>query len=265
MRDSTGASLGAINADKTTHFGVELGVGAKLTDRLSTRVAYTYQDFRFDNDPQTLDGEGAVILKLGSADLNDAQLGTNGSTLTVGAGQTIRGSGRFTGNSLVTVQGTLVPGDSEVGQFDVQGSIALDPSAVCKADIAAANSFDQLTVSGVATVGGEVNISLLNGFVPDTCFAVPIVTAGSVQGAFDTVRGDPGNGRVWRIAYTATQAKAIVTCYADMAVDCQLDLFDFLAFVNLFNDNDPAADCTADGSFDLFDFLCFVNAFNQGC
>jgi iron complex outermembrane receptor protein len=51
LRDSTGASLGAINADKTTHFGVELGVGAKLTDRLSARVAYTFQDFRFDNDP----------------------------------------------------------------------------------------------------------------------------------------------------------------------------------------------------------------------
>lgn len=51
LRDSTGASLGAINADKTTHFGVELGVGAKLTDRLSGRVAYTFQDFRFDNDP----------------------------------------------------------------------------------------------------------------------------------------------------------------------------------------------------------------------
>ncbi len=51
LRDATGASLGAINADKTTHFGIELGAGAKLTDRLSARVAYTYQDFRFDNDP----------------------------------------------------------------------------------------------------------------------------------------------------------------------------------------------------------------------
>ncbi|MCO5131883.1 MAG: TonB-dependent receptor [Xanthobacteraceae bacterium] len=51
LRDATGASLGAINADKTTHFGIELGVGAKLTDRLSGRVAYTFQDFRFDNDP----------------------------------------------------------------------------------------------------------------------------------------------------------------------------------------------------------------------
>jgi iron complex outermembrane receptor protein len=51
LRDATGASLGAINADKTTHFGVELGVGAALTDKLSARVVYTYQDFRFDNDP----------------------------------------------------------------------------------------------------------------------------------------------------------------------------------------------------------------------
>ncbi|MGV6875616.1 TonB-dependent receptor family protein [Pseudochelatococcus sp. B33] len=51
LRDATGASLGAINADKTTHFGVELGLGAKLWDRWSGRIAYTYQDFRFDNDP----------------------------------------------------------------------------------------------------------------------------------------------------------------------------------------------------------------------
>ena len=51
LRDATGAPIGAINADKTIHFGVELGVGAKLTDRLSGRLAYTFQDFRFDNDP----------------------------------------------------------------------------------------------------------------------------------------------------------------------------------------------------------------------
>ncbi|MBN8969477.1 MAG: TonB-dependent receptor [Rhizobiales bacterium] len=51
LRDATGAQLGAINADKTTHFGVELGAGARLTDQISARVAYTYQDFRFSHDP----------------------------------------------------------------------------------------------------------------------------------------------------------------------------------------------------------------------
>ncbi len=51
LRDVTGASLGAINADKTIHFGIELGGSTRLTDRLAASAAYTYQDFRFDDDP----------------------------------------------------------------------------------------------------------------------------------------------------------------------------------------------------------------------
>lgn len=51
LRDVTGASLGAVNADDTRHFGVEFGMGAKLTDWLGGRIAYTFQDFRFVNDP----------------------------------------------------------------------------------------------------------------------------------------------------------------------------------------------------------------------
>ncbi len=51
LRDVTGASLGAVNADQTRHFGIELGVSAYLTDALSGRVAYTFQDFRFHDDP----------------------------------------------------------------------------------------------------------------------------------------------------------------------------------------------------------------------
>lgn len=50
LRDVTGASLGAVNADRTTHTGLELGLGAAWGD-LSGRLAYTYQDFRFDGDP----------------------------------------------------------------------------------------------------------------------------------------------------------------------------------------------------------------------
>ena len=51
LRDVTGAPLGAVNADDTTHFGIELGLSAQLTEELSSRLAYTYQDFRFDGDP----------------------------------------------------------------------------------------------------------------------------------------------------------------------------------------------------------------------
>ena len=51
LRDVNGAPLGAVNADRTRHFGVELGASAYLTDALSGRLAYTFQDFRFQDDP----------------------------------------------------------------------------------------------------------------------------------------------------------------------------------------------------------------------
>jgi hypothetical protein len=54
-------------------------------------------------------------------------------------------------------------------------------------------------------------------------------------------------------------------CYPDFDGSGQLDLFDFLAFVNLFNASAPEADCDQSETFDLFDFLCFTNAFNAGC
>ncbi|EJW12539.1 TonB-dependent receptor [Rhodovulum sp. PH10] len=46
------------NADRTHHFGIELGGRVRLTDTLSARVTYTYQDFRFDDDP--LYGDGRI-------------------------------------------------------------------------------------------------------------------------------------------------------------------------------------------------------------
>ena len=54
-------------------------------------------------------------------------------------------------------------------------------------------------------------------------------------------------------------------CAADLNGDGVLDLFDFPAYTNLFNAQDPGADCDGDGARSLFDFLCSTNAFNAGC
>jgi hypothetical protein len=58
---------------------------------------------------------------------------------------------------------------------------------------------------------------------------------------------------------------ASAPCYADFTGEGDLDLFDFLEYVNVFNAGDGLADCTHDGELDLFDFLCYVNVFNAGC
>ncbi|MDQ2079585.1 TonB-dependent receptor [Xanthobacteraceae bacterium Astr-EGSB] len=51
IRLTDGAAAWTINADKTRHFGVELGGSVKITDQVSARITYAYQDFRFVDDP----------------------------------------------------------------------------------------------------------------------------------------------------------------------------------------------------------------------
>ncbi|UYV12820.1 MAG: hypothetical protein NCW75_00695 [Phycisphaera sp.] len=54
-------------------------------------------------------------------------------------------------------------------------------------------------------------------------------------------------------------------CRLDLSGDCLLDVYDFLAFQDLFMSGDPAADFDGDGSLTIFDFLAFQNAFDAGC
>lgn len=51
LRDTSGAAIAAMNAGRTTHSGLELGASGDLAEGLSARLSWTWQDFRFDNDP----------------------------------------------------------------------------------------------------------------------------------------------------------------------------------------------------------------------
>jgi len=59
--------------------------------------------------------------------------------------------------------------------------------------------------------------------------------------------------------------EAEVGCLADFSGDNALDIFDFLAFQNLFVTNDPLADLNTDRVFDIFDFLAFQDLYAGGC
>jgi iron complex outermembrane recepter protein len=58
MMFATGPTTsGVLNADDTIHQGIELGFGVDITDTISTRAAYTWSDFHFDDDVQWGDNE----------------------------------------------------------------------------------------------------------------------------------------------------------------------------------------------------------------
>jgi len=54
-------------------------------------------------------------------------------------------------------------------------------------------------------------------------------------------------------------------CLADVTGDGTLDIFDFLAFQDLFVNSEVLADVNGDGTLNIFDFLAYQDRFTTGC
>jgi hypothetical protein len=124
------------------------------------------------------------------------------TTLSKGSG----GSFSFTGGklsadtvnfSLVNNGGTLAPGDSigatetntaptNIGQTHVVGGLTLS-SGTLQIELSSLASFDKLFVDGIATLGGNLAVSTLNGFTPVNGNSWQIITAGGVTGQFASI------------------------------------------------------------------------------
>jgi trimeric autotransporter adhesin len=148
--------------------------------------------------------------------------------------------------------------------FDADGTGPGIPALVVGGFITKAGN---TTVSNIARWDGA-NWSDLGGGTDTTVFAIAArsVAGGGLEpalyagGYFKNAGGTP----VVNIARYGCM-DSVEACAAELTGDCALDLFDFLAFVNLFNDGADRADFTGDGVLDLFDFLGYVNTFNTGC
>ena len=93
----------------------------------------------------------------------------------------------------VVSAGTVIPADSltKVGELTVTGAYTQTSVGALDANIDGASSgqFNLLNVSGTATLGGTLNIGLLNNFVPAVGDTFAILAAKSVTGVFATVNG----------------------------------------------------------------------------
>jgi hypothetical protein len=99
--------------------------------------------------------------------------------------------------SLTNNGGTLAPGDSigatetntaptNIGQTHVVGDLTLS-SGTLQIELSSLASFDKLFVDNLATLGGNLAVSTLNGFTPTNGNSWQIIAAGGLAGQFTSI------------------------------------------------------------------------------
>ncbi|HEV3279771.1 MAG TPA: PEP-CTERM sorting domain-containing protein [Terriglobia bacterium] len=120
-------------------------------------------------------------------------------TLTAAGGITFNGGSVFgSGGTLsagtVTDNATFNIGDKVMtaGTESISGNYSQTSAGALAIDIGGTTEgtlFDQLTISGSASLNGVLNLDLINGFVPTLTETFDILNASSVTGTFATVNG----------------------------------------------------------------------------
>ncbi|MCP3905985.1 MAG: hypothetical protein GY715_20360 [Planctomycetes bacterium] len=124
-----------------------------------------------------IENEGAFMLGAGIVDVGTfiGPIYFTGGTLTAGTYE----------GDLVNIGGTISPGDP-LGVMDVNGDFT-QTSGSLALEIGGYNTgtWDGLIISGHATLGGQLEVSLANGFVPDPGHGHIILMFDSHEGVFD--------------------------------------------------------------------------------
>ncbi|MHB8788943.1 MAG: RHS repeat-associated core domain-containing protein [Desulfobulbaceae bacterium] len=150
---------------------------------------------------------------------------TNNGTINVAGGKTLTVSGtssfvnhidgvlQGSGTLIIenqiffTNEGQINPG-SAVGTLSITGNIEQTPTGRIGIEIGgtvAGTGYDQLKVSGKGDLGGTLNVSFANNYVPQPGDSYQIITYGSYTGAFSSITPPIASGnRDWNISYTPT-------------------------------------------------------------
>jgi T5SS/PEP-CTERM-associated repeat protein len=142
------------------------------------------------NVAHNIDLDTNSTLKLQGGTLSAAEIGLNGlqfngqfkwtaGTLHVGIFR----------KSLVNEGGTLAPGHS-AGTTTIDGNYTQEAAGAMQIEIGgtmANTQYDVVDISGFATLGGELQLSLINGFLPTALQTFTVIYSSGITGAFSNV------------------------------------------------------------------------------
>ncbi len=169
-------------------------------------------------------------------------------TLEVGVGDRLSGSGTVIGD--VVNRGVVSPGNSP-GIQTVTGSFTFTRSGSTHIEIGGLtpgpgatvdDGYDQIDVNGAVQFGGTLQVTLINGFIPQVGQRFDIVKFGSATGSFDNYEGLViGNGLYLRPTYDAIGHKLTLTVVAHSATAVNRPVIFIPGFAGSFFADDTAA------------------------
>jgi T5SS/PEP-CTERM-associated repeat protein len=177
-------------AGSTWTIGGRLGVGGNARNLISGGTA----TLRIQPGSKVSTVENTVIFSGGQLKLEGGTFGTSAISFQ-GGGQFQWTSGTlhvgiYNGNLTNPAGGTLAPGNS-AGSTTIVGNYTQQAGATLQIEIGgpfAGGTYDLVSITGNANLGGELELAMLNGFVPSgsTMFTV-LNAAGGIAGAFSNV------------------------------------------------------------------------------
>ena len=194
----TGGYFGAFGAVTTATVGVAGGSGnfsGSLADDINAHLAIVKQG----TGTEMLNGFNTYT---GGTVVNGGILAVNGSTagaVNVNNNGTLGGNGIVAGLVTVASGGILSPGNSP-GVLTV-GSLALESGAqtdIQVGGVARGSFYDAVVSRGATTLGGALNVSLINNFKPVAGAAFDILDWGTLTGTFGSIALPPlSAGLAW--------------------------------------------------------------------
>ena len=176
----------------------------------------------------------------------------------------VDGPGNYTGN--VRFSDGFSPGASPA-QVSFE-HVAFDATAELSIELGGTtpgSQFDQLTVAGDATLGGQLTVSLIDSFTPSAGQTFTILTAGDVAGAFTNELLPAVPGLFFDVIYNPNSVVLTVSpaFTADFDNDGDVDAADLAQWQGDFGAN-ALSDADDDGDSDGADFLAWQRQLGSG-
>lgn len=134
----------------------------------------------------------------GVTKLNGGNLGSVGGTPFIADGGSIVGNGTMSIDTIIgNLQANFSPGLSP-GKITINGNYTQKANGILRIEVAGLTTpgvdFDQLAVTGTATLGGSLRVTDINGFKPGGSDTIIPLTAGAITGTFSSTNAQVNYG-----------------------------------------------------------------------